>query len=79
MYSSRYAPRTEILQTLPFSQRAFLCFVIVLHYGHILTVIIIIIIIVIVICYQLALDRPVSGSSNRLFKGPRSRLRPCGR
>jgi len=52
-----------------------LFFVSLLFYimGHSLTVTIIII-----ICYELDLGRPVSCSSNGLFKGPPSRLLPCG-
>ena len=38
--------------------------------------VIIIIIIIIIIRHQLGLDRPVSASSNGLFKGLPSRLRP---
>ena len=39
---------------------------------------IIIIIIIIILRHQLGLDRPVSASSNSLFKGLPSRLRPFG-
>jgi hypothetical protein len=41
-------------------------------------IIIIIIIITIIIRHELGLDRPVSASSNSLFKGLPSRLRPIG-
>jgi len=40
-----------------------------------MTIIIIIIIIIIITCYQSGLDRPVSTSSNSLFKILPSRLR----
>jgi len=43
---------------------------------NIMTIIIIIITITIIIRHQLGLDRPVSDSSNSLFKGLPSRLLP---
>ena len=55
-----------------------------LHFSHIVVVVVIVIIIIIIIIviiiirHQLGLDRPVSASSNSLFKGLPSRLRPFG-
>jgi hypothetical protein len=43
-----------------------------------LLIIVIIIIIIVVIRQELGLDRPVSASSNSLFKGLQSRLPPFG-
>ena len=48
------------------------------HIIIIIVVVVVIIIIIIIILHALRLDRPVSASSNSLFKSLPRRLRPCG-